>query len=25
LQGDEFDMRGLREFQTLLNTDKDGN
>lgn len=25
LEGDDFDMRGLKEFQTLLNTDKDGN
>ena len=25
LEGNEFDMRGLREFQTLLNAAKDGN
>lgn len=25
LEGDDFDMRGLKEFQTLLNADKDGN
>ncbi len=25
LEGNDFDMRGLQEFQTLLNADKDGN